>query len=61
MDIEDILTLLQEPSASWREFERLAMEASQYYVGRNLAGTIAYMKLQWQTRAGHDSCNEDVE
>jgi hypothetical protein len=61
MDIEDILTLLQEPSASWREFERLAMEASQYYVGRNLAGTIAYMKLQWQRRAGHDSGNEDVE
>jgi hypothetical protein len=61
MDLEDILTLLQEPSASWSEFERLATEASQYYVGRNLAGTIAYIKLQWQRRAGHDSGSEDVE
>ncbi len=61
MDVEDILTLLQEPSASWSGFERLAMEASQYYVGRNLNGTIAYMKLQWQRRVGHDSGNEDVE
>ena len=31
VDIEDILLLLEEPSASWEGFERLATEASQYY------------------------------
>lgn len=61
VDVEDILVLLQEPTASWEEFERLATEASQYYVGRNLAGTIAYVKLQWQRRNGDVTGTEDVE
>ncbi|MTV36080.1 DUF6036 family nucleotidyltransferase [Duganella radicis] len=61
VDVEDILVLLQEPSASWDEFERLATEASQYYVGRNLAGTIAYVKLQWQRRKDNDASSEDVK
>lgn len=61
VDIEDILLLLEEPSASWSEFERLATEASQYYVGRNLVGTIAHVKLQWERRKHGDSCNEDAE
>ncbi|WP_343731942.1 DUF6036 family nucleotidyltransferase [Duganella sp.] len=50
VDVADILVLLEDPAASWNEFERLATEASQYYVGRDLAGTIAYVKLQWQRR-----------
>lgn len=54
VDVADILVLLQDPAASWNEFERLATEASQYYVGRDLAGTIAYVRLQWQRR------NKDV-
>lgn len=61
VDIEDILLLLEEPSACWDDFERLAGEASKYYVGRNLAGTIAYIKLQWERRGHHDFCNKNAE
>ena len=61
VDVADILVLLQDPAASWDEFERLATEASQYYVGRDLAGTIAYVKLQWRRRNGNDASSEDVE
>jgi hypothetical protein len=59
-DVADILVLLQDPAASWDEFERLAAEASQYYVGRDITGTIAYVKLQWQRRHGNDASSEDV-
>jgi hypothetical protein len=61
VDVEDILLLLHDPAASWREFERLATEASRYYVGRDLTGTIAYIKFQWQRRVHHDSRDEDAE
>lgn len=61
VDVADILVLLQDPAASWDEFERLAIEASQYYVGSGLTGTIAYVKLQWQRRNGDVACSEDVK
>jgi hypothetical protein len=61
VDVEDILVLLQDPSASWHAFEVLAKEAAQYYVGRDLGGTIAYVKLQWLRRNPHDSCFEEAE
>jgi hypothetical protein len=61
VDVADILVLLQDPAASWDEFERLATEASQYYVGRDLAGTIAYVKLQWQRRKGDAASSGDVD
>lgn len=61
VDVADILTLLQDPAASWDEFERLATEASQYHVGRDLTGTIAYVKLQWQRRKGDAASSKDVD
>jgi hypothetical protein len=59
--VEDILVLLQDPSASWHAFEVLAKEAAQYYVGRDLGGTIAYVKLQWLRRNPHDFCFKEAE
>lgn len=60
VDVDDIMQLIRDPATSWEEFERLATEAAQYYVGRDLKGTIAYVKLQWLRRNDHDSSAEDV-
>lgn len=59
-DVEDILLLIRDSTGTWDEFERLASEAAQYYVGRDLKGTIAYVKLQWQRRGNRDSSAKDV-
>ncbi|MRW92007.1 hypothetical protein GJ699_18600 [Duganella sp. FT80W] len=54
VDIDDILLLLKQPGACWAEFERLAMESSQYYVGPDLAGAIAHLKWRYQERGDDD-------
>lgn len=47
VDVADILDLLRQPLASWETFEQLALEASHYYVGPDLASHIAYIKRKW--------------
>ncbi|OIQ87297.1 hypothetical protein GALL_308580 [mine drainage metagenome] len=49
-DIADILLLLGDPAASWEVFERLAREASMYYVGntQDLTSKLNYLRSHMQ-------------
>ena len=60
-DIDDILLLLGQPGVFLADFERLAMEASQYYVGPNLAGTVAYVKRRYREGESHDVATGEDE
>jgi len=50
VDLEDILTLLALPEASWERFEQLALEAAKYYVGPDLTPNLAHVRRKFDER-----------
>lgn len=50
VDVLDILELLGLPAASWDSFERLVLEANNYYVGPDLTSNLAYVRNRFNDR-----------
>lgn len=50
VDLEDILTLLSLPEASWEKFEQLALEANKYYVGPDLTPNLSHVRRKFNER-----------